>query len=304
MTKELFLAVFLSLAPAASAQDGRAVSCGCYCGVSLPPPCSDNACISACGGSPTYATTGTSEPPMQGVHPGRWSKHFVGKYKENIDNCGPKPLCMGLATVVYGITVPIGLVVDLPVFLVKGIGTGGYYLGRGLTWPFRAIANRPKKPAHVVEIVAPPPPAKPAVDCSGLSAEQDKLTAELKTDSEAFNAAIVKSQLDQGVDAAKGAVTEASDVAKKASDAKDAKELADWLAGLNAGIESCRTSQTASDAWHKCIEALYSTYDQSLGKIADATKVEAAKSALKDYVGKVISKTEPLIQKAAACQAR
>src|SRR5262245_60715335 len=25
------------------------VSCGCYCGVQVPPPCSDDACKSACG---------------------------------------------------------------------------------------------------------------------------------------------------------------------------------------------------------------------------------------------------------------
>ncbi|UPT73547.1 MAG: hypothetical protein M0D55_17030 [Elusimicrobiota bacterium] len=136
------------------------------------PPCSDQACIDICGGG-VYATTGTSEPPMAGVKAGKWSKHFVGKYKENIDNCGSKPLCMGLSTVVYGITVPIGLVVDLPVVLVKGIGAGFYYAGKGIAYPFR---KRPKPYKPVVEIAAPPPPAQPAADCSALAAEHDALT--------------------------------------------------------------------------------------------------------------------------------
>lgn len=41
------LGLFLVLAPAAQAQ--RPVSCGCYCGVVLSPPCSDAACKRACG---------------------------------------------------------------------------------------------------------------------------------------------------------------------------------------------------------------------------------------------------------------
>lgn len=296
------LALLLLLAvPHAAAQGGRAVSCGCYCGKTTLPPCSDQACIDVCGGGTIYSTTGTSEPPMAGVKAGRWSKHFVGKYKENIQNCGSNPLCMGMSTVVYGITVPIGLVVDLPVVIVKGVGAGFYYTGRGIK---RLFTPRPKPYKPVVEIVAPPPPAPPAVDCSGLSAEHDALTGELKTDAEAFNAAIVKTQLDQGVDAAKSAATEASNAAEKASQALDAKAMADWLKGLNEGITACAEAKSGTDAFHKCIDAVYTAYEQTLGKLAVASRVDAAKGALKEYVGGVIKKAEPFVQKSAACSAR
>lgn len=52
------LAILLLMYPlmvsSAMAVDGKAVSCGCYCGKQLPPPCSEEACKSACG----YSSSG------------------------------------------------------------------------------------------------------------------------------------------------------------------------------------------------------------------------------------------------------
>lgn len=36
--------------------EGRAVKCGCYCGKMIDPPCSDEACIRACGDSSQRVT--------------------------------------------------------------------------------------------------------------------------------------------------------------------------------------------------------------------------------------------------------
>lgn len=44
------LCLFMLLTAVSIRGQGRPVSCGCYCGISLPPPCSDSACIRACGG--------------------------------------------------------------------------------------------------------------------------------------------------------------------------------------------------------------------------------------------------------------
>ena len=251
---------------------------------------------------------------MAGVKVGTWTKHFGRKYSENLQNCGSNPLCMLMSTGVAAITVPIGLVVDIPVVVVKGLGAGFYYAGKGIAYPFR---RRPKKRKPVVEIAAPAPAAlpaavsavpapavQPAVDCSGLSDEHDALTAGLKTDAEAFDAAIVKGQFDQGVDAAKEAAREAVLAAAKASQAVDAKDMADWLKGLNAGITACVEAKSGADAFHKCIDAVYTAYDQTLGKAVASSRVEAAKRALKEYVGGVVKKTEPFIEKSAACSAR
>lgn len=296
--RHLLLSVSLLLSSNAAAQ--RVVSCGCWCGAVLQPPCSDSSCIAACG-QPTYASTGTSDPPMAGVKVGTWTKHFGSKYGENLNNCGANPMCMVAATGVAVVTLPIGLVVDIPVIVVKGLASGFYYVGKGIAYPFR---SRPKPYKPVVEIAAPPPPAKPAADCAGLDAEHDKLTGELKTDAEAFDAAIVKSQLDQGVDAAKGAVKESVEAAEKAGQVLDAKSFKEWLTGFHAGIDSCVAAKSGSDAFLKCLDAVYKTYDESLGKVTEASRVEAAKGALKDYVGGLTKKALPFIERSAACQAR
>lgn len=42
----------------------RAVGCGCYCGITLPPPCSEDACKRACGwkGSPSGSGASSTSP--------------------------------------------------------------------------------------------------------------------------------------------------------------------------------------------------------------------------------------------------
>ncbi|UPT73546.1 MAG: hypothetical protein M0D55_17025 [Elusimicrobiota bacterium] len=114
----------------------------------------------------------------------------------------------------------------------------------------------------------------------------------------------MKTQLDQGVDAAKDAAKSASQAAEKAGQAADAKSMADWLKGLNAEITACAEAKSGTDAFLACIDVAYKAYDETLGKLAEASRVEAARSALKEYVGGVIRKAEPFIKKSAACQAR
>jgi hypothetical protein len=41
--------VILLLAPASPARAQSAVACGCYCGITISPPCSEQACKDACG---------------------------------------------------------------------------------------------------------------------------------------------------------------------------------------------------------------------------------------------------------------
>lgn len=51
------LAILLSAAWAAPLSAQSTVSCGCYCGVMVPPPCTDDACKKACG----YSGSGKAE---------------------------------------------------------------------------------------------------------------------------------------------------------------------------------------------------------------------------------------------------
>lgn len=53
---------FLLVTPA-FALGQRPVSCGCYCGITLPPPCSDSACIRACGGNRPRGRDRNPDPP-------------------------------------------------------------------------------------------------------------------------------------------------------------------------------------------------------------------------------------------------
>jgi hypothetical protein len=45
----MILLLFMNSSLALAQVAGKAVSCGCYCGVMIPPPCSDEACKKACG---------------------------------------------------------------------------------------------------------------------------------------------------------------------------------------------------------------------------------------------------------------
>jgi hypothetical protein len=56
----LFILQFIDCSAALAQVQGRAVSCGCYCGVSVPAPCSDEDCKRACGWKPP--ATGGNNP--------------------------------------------------------------------------------------------------------------------------------------------------------------------------------------------------------------------------------------------------
>lgn len=55
----------LVLAPAAPAVAQVAVQCGCYCGITLPPPCSEQAFKTACGYSSGEGNTGRPSGPTE-----------------------------------------------------------------------------------------------------------------------------------------------------------------------------------------------------------------------------------------------
>lgn len=303
-------ALLLAFAPTPSSAQGRAVSCGCYCGVSLPPPCSDDACKSACGygGGDPYAAYG-GQPPMAGVKVGTWSKHFLNKHSERIENCGRNPLCMLMGTLVTGVTLPIGLVVDAPVLIVKGVGYGVYYgavgvgrgakaVGRGIAYPFR------KKPKPVVTVYAPPPAAPAAPDCAGLAARQDALLAEERAEAEKFDLAIAQGQFDQGLALAKAAAGEVNPGVGAVETAETARDLAGLIRNFHADTRKCVAAGGATEAFKACLDAVNAAYDGLLAKFVDADKVEAAKNALHGYVKGVLDKSLPLVEDAARCQAK
>lgn len=55
----------LLLAPAAPARAQGAVLCGCYCGITISPPCSEEACKAACGYSEGAGGRGGGSGPAQ-----------------------------------------------------------------------------------------------------------------------------------------------------------------------------------------------------------------------------------------------
>lgn len=299
----LFAFVF---SPRSASAQGRAVSCGCYCGKVLPPPCSDDACKSACGWGGGSANSYGGEPPMAGVPWGGWTKQISRNVGRNYDNCGSNPLCLVMATGAGAIAIPIGLVVDMPVFIVKGLGYGLYYgaagtgkglraIGRGIAYPFR------KKPKPVQEIYAAPPATPPAADCAGVAAEQEALLAEERAEAEKFNQAIVRSQLDQGVGKLK------DEVAGVVSPLKDAAEVKDFAAvarDFHRDTRNCVAAGGTKEVFLGCVDAVNKLYGDLLGKLAGADKVEAAKDAMSKYASAVLDKTLPLVEKAAKCQGR
>ncbi len=97
----------------------------------------------------------SSGPPS--IAWGKMTKRAVN----GIEACGSKPACVLLRTATW---LPMGLMLDAPIFLVKGVVHGGYYgakgfyygargLGKGVAYTGRAIGrglaypfNRPPKP--------------------------------------------------------------------------------------------------------------------------------------------------------------
>lgn len=297
-----FAALALSLHPAPAAAQGRAVSCGCYCGVVLSPPCSDDACKSACGyGGGSNAAYG-GEPPMAGVKVGTWTRHFGRKHNERMSDCGSNPLCMLMGTAVTVITMPIGLVVDAPVLIVKGVVYGAVGIGRGVKAVGRGIGGLfASKPKPVVTVYAPepaPPAAAAPADCAAVKAKQDALLAEERVDAEAFDAAIVKSQLDQGVAKAKDAAVEA---VPHADESLKAKDLATTLRDFHQDTRKCRATGGTSETFLACMDAVNKLYLELLGRLVDTAKVDAAKDALQKYTAKITEKSLPLAADAARC---
>lgn len=241
---------------------------------------------------------------MQGVKVGTWTKHFWGKYKENLQNCGSNPLCMMMATAASCIVTPIGVVVDAPVLLVKGLAYGAYGAGKGLKAIGRGVAapfkSKPK-PVRVIAETPSAPPQKPG--CAGMIPRQDAALAELDADAEALNAAIVKSQSDQGVEAAKEAALEAVPLAGKADAAVTAHDFAVFLRDFHRDTRRCVVAGDGVEAFRQCVDAVNKAHGELLSKLLAGARVEAARDALAAYAKKVVEKTLPLVEKAAACSA-
>ncbi len=304
MTKIIAALIFAVLAlwayPVPAAAQGRAVSCGCYCGVVLSPPCSDDACKSACGyGGGSNAAYG-GEPPMAGIKVGGWTKQIASNNGRSLDNCGKNPLCMAMVGVVSCITIPIGLVVDAPVFIAKGVVYGAVGIGRGIKAVGSGIGGLFRaKPKPVVTVYAPePPPVAAPADCAAVKAKQDALLAEERVDAEAFDAAIVKSQLDQGVAKAKDAVVEAI---PHADETLKAKDLATTMRDFHEDTRKCWQKGTTSEGFLSCMDAVNKLYLELLGRLVDTSKVDAAKDALQKYTAKLTEKSLPLVADAARC---
>lgn len=112
--------MFAALA-ASPAHAQRVVGCDCYCGINLPPPCSEQACINSCGGS---SGAGYEPRPMNIAWGG-----MTNRISNMIEECGPKPACKVFrATFGY----PLALMFDGPFYAVKGVGYGLYYGAKGL----------------------------------------------------------------------------------------------------------------------------------------------------------------------------
>lgn len=124
-------------------------------GAPIPEACAgwqkDMVCQGSCGGGcGPCPDSGSSSSSFQTSAPqmawGGMTKRAAGMVEE----CGPKPLCI----LVRGATLfPLGLAMDAPVYLAKGLVLGGYYGAKGLSAAARgtgrAIAypfNRPAKP--------------------------------------------------------------------------------------------------------------------------------------------------------------
>ncbi|MBI5200951.1 MAG: hypothetical protein HY925_05140 [Elusimicrobia bacterium] len=102
---------------------GQVLGCDCYCGMNLPPPCSTEACVSACGGSSGGASSNPYGPANIA-----WGG-MINRISNMIEECGPKPACRVFrATFGY----PFALMFDGPYYAVKGVGYGLYYGGKGL----------------------------------------------------------------------------------------------------------------------------------------------------------------------------
>lgn len=291
MTLQLLLSAFLSLA---YAQGGHAVSCGCYCNLTLPPPCSDSACISACQGRSSSYSSG--ESPMAGVPMGKWTKALVGRWKENVSNCGGNPLCMLGNTAASAIVIPLfGLIPDTPVFIAKGVVNGFYYAGKGVAAVGRGVAAPFK---------TKPKPVVPVYDCAAVSREQDELFAAQAADRQAFNDAVVRYHADKVQAAAKDAVLENVPGGQEADALRGDVDLAKALSDFHDETRRCVRSGAGDAPFRGCVDAASDLLDALLDKALDASRIAAAREALRGYTATLVEKTLPLVSKAAACNGR
>ncbi len=111
----------------------------------------DTVCQGSCGGGcGTCPDSGSSSSSFQTNAPQMAWGGMTKRATAMIGECGPKPLCI----LARGATIlPLGLAMDAPVYLAKGLVLGGYYGAKGLSAAARgtgrAIAypfNRPAKP--------------------------------------------------------------------------------------------------------------------------------------------------------------
>lgn len=144
------------------------VGCTCWCGKQLSPPCSEYACRSACGDGGSSGGGYTYGEPVN-IAWGGMTKRFL----DSIEQCGPKPACKAFR-LMFG--VPVGLVWDLPVWAVKGVGYGLYYgakglgavgggIGKGFKAVGRGFSERSRKRKERTALAA----QTPAGNCSAAS---------------------------------------------------------------------------------------------------------------------------------------
>jgi len=65
------------------AVEGKAVSCGCYCGVSLSPPCSEAACKRACGWKEPSSGGGSYTQPSYDYEAERQGQIEIDRQRQN-----------------------------------------------------------------------------------------------------------------------------------------------------------------------------------------------------------------------------
>jgi hypothetical protein len=308
-------------------------------------------CVDSRGcGSDGGGSSGSSGGYSPGINWGHMTSRNMAMVK---GECGDKPLCF----LVQGtIGLVCGAVTDVPYYAVAGVGYGLYYgvvglgkgavgIGKGAAYAGRAIGHgiaypftRTSKPASApAPAVAPPPAAPSAEECSAALTSQSKALDEERAESEKFNAAIVRTQLDQGLAKAgeafneklwekpewetakaleqtgasepgKRGLLEGSDFKERVAAAKgkaeQAKDFAQAVRGFHRDTRKCLAAGGPSDVFLKCMDAVNELYGKLLGDAPGAKKVEAAKDAYQKYVASALQKSSGLIEEAARCTGR
>lgn len=233
---------------------------------------------------------------MAGIPLGKWTKALVGRWKENVSNCGGNPLCVLGNTAASAIVIPLfGIIPDTPVFVAKGLVNGFYYAGKGAAAVGRGVAAPFKsKPKAVV----------PVYDCAAVSREQDELFAAQAADRNVFNEAVARYHADRVQAAAKDAVLEDVPGGREADALKGGVDLAKALSDFHDETRRCVRSGAGDAPFRDCVDAASGLLDALLEKALDASRIAAARDALRGYTAKLVEKTLPLVSKSAACNGR